>query len=290
MKAILALITASFLWGLNFHLLHRMLQETDFIAAGFLRFFFAFSTLCIISFSSLPTLSLIKQHLKGLLWVGLGGLFGFNMFLFWGLKHTSTSNASLLVSLSPILVLLISAAQHRTQLSAVQIIASLISFSGVVLLISKGNPETLRHMTFSKGDLLVLIATLLSALYHIWAKQYALNMSNQHFTLLTNLVCLLAFISISPWGNHFLKVQYSSTFWIVTLTFGTMGTALTYLCWNYGIQQVGSATAGRFMYLVPFFTTIISALLGEDITKIHLASGALILLGLLLQSAPKTRT
>lgn len=78
MKAILYLFTATFFWGLNFHLAKIMLKSTVFLEAGFWRYFFGVLVLLFLTYKDFPNFRIFKTHQKGLLLVGIVGLFGFN--------------------------------------------------------------------------------------------------------------------------------------------------------------------------------------------------------------------
>lgn len=288
MKATLYLIFSAFMWGVNLHLLKIMLSSVHFIEAGFWRYLFGVIVLAIYVRKSFPIGHLFKQHLTGILVVGILGLFCFNILLFWGLMYTSSINASLILSLSPIVTLLLAYFFLKSSINYKQLIGAFIGVIAVVYLLSKGNVLHLHHLEFSKGDVLILLAMLLSAFYHIWVKKYATNISNQHFTFFTNLVCLVSFIIIIPFFIESHAIDYELSFWIASITFGVLGTAITYILWNKGLAILGASKAGIFMNIIPIATAIIAVVLGKELAAFHIISGIMIFLGLLI-SQIKTR-
>jgi len=90
--------------------------------------------------------------------VGVIGLFGFNIFFFLGLMHTSAVNAALIVSLNPALTIFLSHKVLGTPLLRKHIIGIFISFLGVAYLLLKGDLSNLFELAFSYGDILILIA------------------------------------------------------------------------------------------------------------------------------------
>ncbi|MGH1337892.1 MAG: DMT family transporter [Aureispira sp.] len=282
MKATLYLIIAAFMWGFNFHLLKIMLSSVHFIEAGFWRYLFGVFALGIYIRNSLPEWHVFKKHIKGILIVGVLGLFCFNILLFWGMKYTSSLNASLIISLNPLVTLFLASFFLKSKLDYRQLIGGLIGIVGVVYLLSKGDLLNLSYSSFSKGDLLILGAMFLSAFYHIWVKKYTIDISNKHFTFLSNLMCLICFISIIPFNIAPHSINYSMQFWFTSIVFGVFGTAFTYILWNKGLQIIGASRAGVFMNIVPLSTAIIAVILGKELTKFHLFSGILIFLGLVI--------
>ena len=64
---------------------------------------------------------------------------------------------------------------------------------------------------------------------------------------------------------------------------GIVASVLAYVAWNHGVEQIGAAGAGPFMYLMLVFTPVLSILfLGERIEPFHLAGAALIIAGIYL--------
>lgn len=290
MKATLYLIISAIMWGLNFHLLKLMLSSVHFIEAGFWRYFFGVIALGIYTRKSFPRWNLFKKHITGILIVGILGLFCFNILLFWGLMYTSSINASLIISLNPMVTLFLAYFFLKTSVNYRQLIGAFIGIIGVVYLISKGDLLNLNLFVFSKGDTLILVAMFLSAFYHIWVKKYAKNISNQHFTFFTNLVCLVSFIIITPFYIEPHSINFGLQFWIVSISFGVFGTALTYIIWNKGLSIIGASKAGIFMNIVPLSTALIAILLGKELTTFHIISGIMIFLGLLISQIKIRKT
>lgn len=276
------LFLSAFLWGVNFHLLKFMVHSVHIVEAGFWRYLFGVAALALYARTSLPQWNVVRQHLRGILIVGIGGLFCFNILLFWGLQYTSSMNASLIISLSPLATLCIARVYLRTTITVHQLLGALCSVLGVLYLLSKGEVSNLLSLAFAKGDMLVLVAMLFSAGYHSWVSRYARNIPNQQFTLLTNLVCFLSFAVITPLFMETPPTAYSPAFWLAAFVFGVLGTALAYIVWNKGLSLLGATTSGMFMNIVPLSTAAIAVLLGEELKDFHIVSGACILVGLLI--------
>lgn len=290
MKAIVYLTIAAFMWGLNFHLLKIMLSSVHFIEAGFWRYLFALIVLILYIKKPVPQWSVFKSHIKGTLIVGVLGLFCFNILLFWGLMYTSSINASLIISLNPIVTIFLASLFLDSRISFQQLLGALVGIIGVLYLLSKGNLLSLNQSFLSKGDFLILLAMLLSGFYHIWVKKYSINISNQHFTFLSNLICFTCFVVVAPYFIQVNITNYSLQFWIASFLFGSFGTAFTYILWNKGLGIVGASKAGIFMNIVPFSTALIAIFFGEIPTNFHIISGTLIFLGLLISQFKATKT
>lgn len=283
-KAIFFLVTATVLWGLNFHLAKNLLLSVDFIQAGFWRYIFGVGFLFIIQITSSSKFFSFKQlyqNIRGYFLAGFIGLFGFSIFFFLGLKYTSALNAALQVSLNPIYTSLFAYWILGTTIYSHQKIGMAIGLSGVLILITKGRPILLLEVDWSYGDGLIFMANILFAIHNIWVKKYyTSSVSNISFTLITNGFCLIGFLLFLPFYGFTPIGKLDTTFWLSALGIGILGTGLAYILWNEGIKMAGAANAGFFMNIVPFATAIFSIYFGKQIESYHLSSGGLILIGM----------
>ena len=270
------------MWGANFHLLKEMLATVNFIEAAFWRYLFAVFALTLFVIQKLPSWRSFLANIKGILLIGIFGLFGFNILLFWGLEYTSSVNASLIISLSPMTTLLLSYVFFKTKINTTQLSGMVLGILGVLYLLTKGHPGNFTIRSLSLGDVLVLIAMVLASSYHLGVKKYMENMSNLHFTFFTNLICLLCFLVILPTSTIPEPWEYGMSFWSVAAVFGIIGTSITYLLWNEGVGMIGPARAGVYMNLVPLSTALVAVLLGQSLNVYHYISGTLIFCGLLV--------
>ncbi|MFK7774192.1 MAG: DMT family transporter [Saprospiraceae bacterium] len=282
MKAIIYLLMAAVLWGINFHLAKIMLSEVRFIEAGAWRYIFGVLPLFLLAYKQLPSWTVIRDNLKGILLVGIVCLFGFNSLFFTGLKYSPAINGALIISTAPMLTILFSNRILKTPLERKHIIGTIISLIGVLYLILKGNLFNLSQIDFSIGDILLLIASTLFALQNVWIKKYGSAISNINFTFLTNLLCLLIFLIFLPFVGTEDVSTHSISFWYSAIGIGFFGTAVAYYFWNEGIKLSSANQAGIMLNIVPLSTAIFSIILGENLFGYHLISGLLIILGVIV--------
>jgi len=137
MRAEAYLLISVIFWGLNFHFAKYMLAESSFIEAGAWRYIFGVGTLLFLGWRSLKKVDLTLISVKGIMLIGVIGLFGFNILFFKGLQHTEAINASLIVSLNPILTIGFSGLILGTHITRYHIAGASISLLGVVFLLSQ---------------------------------------------------------------------------------------------------------------------------------------------------------
>lgn len=285
MRAILFLLFTVFFWGLNFHFAKRILTEASFVEAGFWRYVFGVGVLLLLSAKNLPKLRLFFLEPKGLLLVGVLGLFVFNIGFFIGMGYTSPINAALIVALNPAMTLIFSRLILKTTITRNEVIGMTISFIGVAFLLSQGDLNRLLQLDFSKGDVLIFLANLIFSLHNIWVKQYAPAFSTIHFTIFTNAICLLCFICIIPFAVPTVTLQHEPFFWLSVIGMGSFGTGLAYFAWNKGVGLIGASRASIFLNFVPLIAAVSGLFLGEQIYAFHFWSGLIIIFGILITQA-----
>jgi len=119
-------------------------------------------------------------------------------FFFLGLLYTSPVNAiidSKFESCDDFGLFLFFIAYQNHQIRSFGMLISLVS---VLILLTEFNMQRLLELEFYKRDILIFIANLVFALQNIWVKQYVSNFSNVHFTIFTNVICLICFMLVLP--------------------------------------------------------------------------------------------
>jgi drug/metabolite transporter (DMT)-like permease len=77
--------------------------------------------------------------------------------------------------------------------------------------------------------------------------------------------------------------QWSISLLGVIVYLGAGTSVIAFLCWNISIQKLGAGRTVLFGNLIPVFSTLEAVwLLDEKITPIHVISGALVIIGLVL--------
>lgn len=282
--ALIFLIIAPILWGLNFHLAKYMLKNCSALEASFWRYLFASIILGIVCVKNLPEWKLVLASLKPIFLLGGIGLFGFSFFFFTGLNYTSAINGSLILSLIPALTIILASFILSSRITYLNIIGILIGLMGVTWLIIKGDINNLINFKISSGDILFLIAASLFALYNVWVKKYLTHLTIIQFTFFTNLACLILLLSVLPFTKLGTVQDYQTQFWLSAIMIGGAGTALAYILWNKGIKIIGASIAGIFMNIVPLSTSMFSLLFGEELHSFHLISGFFIIVGVIVMN------
>lgn len=226
----------------------------------------------------------IRRNAFGLLVMSAVGVFGFNVSMFYGLRHTSAVNGALIMAFSPALTALFSALINREALARHQMIGLSFGIVGIIVVVSKASLHTLATMSLSIGDLLILAAAICWAIYPVIPKRFVKGMSSLQITgsTIAGGASLLAFFAMQTTPTFFTPPSVPVALGILFM--GLFGSALAYLWWNQGVQRLGATTVAGFLNLVPLFTTLIGVALGQPISYAQVCGAALVIIGVLYSS------
>jgi drug/metabolite transporter (DMT)-like permease len=234
-----------------------------------------------------------KDYLRIFLCAILG--MGFNMLVFFkGLSLSTPINSAVLVTTTPIIVLLLSAILIKEKIGSRKVLGIGIGLLGALGLILFGAEIRQDAPNIPLGNMLILANSVFYGSYLIVAKTL---ISKYHpFTFMKWLFTLGILICL-PFGyGEFMEIQWLSlpfdALW--RIAFVIVGTTFcTYLFNIFALTQLKASTLSAFVYVQPLIGIIYAIGTGQDqLTTIKIVSACLVLLGVYLASkrmTPKTR-
>lgn len=222
------------------------------------------------------------QYRWRILSVSLAGVVAFNSFVYIGLRSTTASNALLLNSLIPILIVLLSAIFYRQRLYAVQITGLLLSFAGVLVIISHGEIARIVSLSLSHGDLILFGAMIAWAFYTLWLRGFPPDIDRIGLMAVQIVVGLIVLIPLYQWERMSGAVPiWNGTSFAALAYLGIFPSVAAYLLYNIGVARVGAARAGLSVHLIPVFGVILAVIfLNEHIHAYHALGIAIIAAGI----------
>jgi len=200
----------------------------------------------------------VKQSWGMLCLLSILGASGFITLLYISLHTTSTINSALIQTTMPFMIVLACIFLYGEKMSKLQLAGMTLCFIGVAYVLFKGDWRAVKSMVFVRGDLLVLMATVLYGLYSALIPKSA---KLHPFTFLF-FISALGAITIFPfyiWELFTVGTMKISPKVLAGMAYiAVCPTIVAYLCWNKGISVIGPSKAGLFMYLIPIFTAMIA--------------------------------
>ncbi|BFM49342.1 DMT family transporter [Marinomonas sp. THO17] len=285
MPAFVYLLLPILFWSGNY-ILGRMTVSNgvDPYSISFLRWSLACLIILPFAYQKLyQERHIIRQHWPLLALFGWLGICNYNLFLYIGLTSTTVTNAVLLNSIMPVMILIAARIILGSTTNRIQNTGILVSTLGAVIIVSRGSLDTLLHLTVSTGDLWILTAAVSWAIYSVMIIRRPKDMSLIGFFACTAIIGTLV---QAPLFFLFAESSLSDLHakdWGSIAYMGVFASIGAFLCWNIGIQKLGAATAGHFIHLLPVFSIILSVLLlGERLFQFHFIGIALIFSGILI--------
>lgn len=247
-----------------------------------LRLFLAIALLLTILLFSKTSFSIDLSNLKKIFLLA-----AVSVFHLWiqitGLKFTSASNTGWIIGTAPIFMSIFGYFYFKEELSIKKISGIIIAFSGLILLIGKGNPLNI-DLIKNFGDWLVLFSAFTWGIYSIINKKISLTFSPTKTIFYLFIIMLIIILPFNiTQKNLYAVFTLSAIGWMNILFLGLLCSGVSYVIWAYLLREMSSAKVGSYLYLEPFITFLGAwVLLKEEVTLIMLISGLIITFGVYL--------
>ncbi|MCC6298814.1 MAG: DMT family transporter [Anaerolineales bacterium] len=282
---ILEAVFAATMWGASFIATKVALEDVSPITIVWLRFAMGLLVLGA-AVATRKQFSLPKKNEWG--YFAALGFLGIT-FHQWlqsnGLQTSEAGTTAWIVASTPIFMALLGWLVLKEGLNLVKILGIGLAFVGVLLVVSDGNPASLRIGTFgAPGDALILVSAVNWAVVSALSR-HGLKTHNAGLFVFYMMAFGWLFTSALFVANGLYIEIPALTFngWLGITFLGVFCSGLAYIAWYDALQALTTASTGAFLYIEPIVAMIVAFfVLGEAITVAALAGGGVILLGVWL--------
>lgn len=276
---------ATAIWSGNFIVARGLSDSISPISLAFWRWTVA--VIAFLPFALKPLISewqLIKKNLPFICLTAILGITIFNTLIYFAGHTTSAINLSLISITFPIFTVILSRLMFKEKINLYKILGILLVVAGVVLLITKGNLSRLLEISFAIGDLWMLLAAIIFAVYSILLKRKPAGISIWAFQLATFIIGLIFLTPFFIWDSFTVPHSAFEPKTILSIFYiGVFASLVAFTLWNKAIVAVGPSKAGMIYYTLPIFSAISASIfLSESVSLIHLYSALLIIPGILI--------
>ncbi len=214
--------------------------------------------------------------------LGISGVVFNQMFFVLGLSHTSVAHSSVIISLSPVLVLVIARLRGLEELTKAKVVGVAMSFMGVAMLSSE-HGVSFRSPTLL-GDLLTLSGSAAFAYYTVAGKGVADRYSSLTMNAYCYLVAATVIAPLTVWQGVRLDWRtVGLTGWLSLVYMALFSSAVAYLIYYWALRRISATRAATLSYLQPVLATLLGVLLlSEHLAPRLLVGGAVVLFGVYL--------
>lgn len=188
------------------------------------------------------------------------------VFIMYGLSKTSPIDGSIIDTIVPLLVLILSVAIGIDHYTKLKVAGLVLGMAGAVAVVLTGVSATHAH-SHLWGNIMILLCACATSLYMVWFKH--LISKYRITTLLRWLYCIAALIML-PFGlkaiihTDYALIGSSSKILFPTLFVLVMPTYLPNLLLNYALKSVQPTVTSIYTYLQPVIAITVSVLMGLD--------------------------
>jgi drug/metabolite transporter (DMT)-like permease len=225
----------------------------------------------------------VRPRLASVVLMAILGFTGFNVLYYIAAHHTTAINLGILQGAIPVMVLTGAFLAHGTRVSLLQATGVLVTLVGVVVVATQGEPLRLTEIEFNHGDLLMLAACLIYALFTLALRDRPQMPGAVFFTLLALIATLTSLPLVAFEALTSGLSLPTSEGLLVTAYVAIFPSCLAQIFLLRGVDLIGPGRAGVFVNLVPVFSAILAVgLLGEPFAAYHAAALALVIGGIFL--------
>ncbi|MEZ5534493.1 MAG: DMT family transporter [Thiolinea sp.] len=279
------LVLTTLFWGANFNVAKAGSELIPPLGLSFWRWAVAF--LILLPFVLRPMRHRwreFRQHWLLVLVLSAFGVAGFNSLVYLGLQTTSATNGTIMQSINPIFIILLSGLVLGEKTTMRQWLGIIISLLGVLVILSRGDIEMLTGLDFHSGDLYIICSVIVWGTYTVLLRKLPAELKGLPilgYTVLLGALIILPFYVLETLNGRPMPlstVSVASVFFVALFP-----SVLSFLFWNHATQKLGANRTGQFAHLVPTFGILIAILvIGERLQGFHLAGIALVVTGLVL--------
>ncbi len=275
------LFLVAFFWGGTFVAGRSLVGTVHPVSAAFFRFAIASLLLLAITWhrEGLPRLS--ARQLVVITALGATGILAYNLFFFNGLTLIGAGRASLIIALNPVFITLASTLIHKEALPARRVFGIMLSITGAIIVITRGQPLSVFDAGIGWGELLIFGCVLSWTLYSVIGKTAMRGLTPLAAVCYSSVAgTLLLLVVAIPHGSFFDGLDYPPAAWLSISYLGMFGTVVGFLWYFQGIQLIGPSRAAVFINFVPVNGVLLATvILGEPLTLSLMTGGVLVVTG-----------
>lgn len=207
----------------------------------------------------------------------------YNALQYAALQTSTAINVTLIASGGPLFTLLVGRLLFGVHAPRWAWIGALLSLAGVAIVLAGGDAANLARLSLAQGDLLMVAATLVWALYSWLLRRHRPDLPP--LTLLAVQAAWGVLLSLPvvalEWQQGALVVQPGLPTLAVVAWLAIGPSIAAYWCWDKGVAHAGPVLPAFFANLTPLLAALMSAaLLGEAPRAFHAVAFALMIAGI----------
>lgn len=266
------------IWAVNFSVIKVGLTAFEPFAFNALRFPLAALLLTVPLLAAERPLLPERADLPRIVGLGVLGHVAYQLLFIQGMDRTRAGNASLLLTGAPIYTAFLSGVLGHDRVPPRAWLGVLATVAGIALVVGSGPGGFSFGSATVAGDLLIMGASVLWALYTVGARGMVRKYGSLAVTAWALWVgATLLFLLGLP---AVLRVEAAPVLaWAAIAYAGLLGIGLAHLLWYRGVHAIGNTRTAVFQNLVPILALAVAWLWLEEVPTLLQLVGAGVIIG-----------
>lgn len=199
------------------------------------------------------------------------------MMMMFGLSRTSPIDGSIIATLVPLIVLVVSVIARIDRLTTRKVLGLIIGFAGAVaVVLTSDSPTHAKSETW--GNIMMICSGVVTALYMVFFKRLA---SKYRVTTILRAIYTISALVLLPVGmDSIIESDFADMngkLWAAALFVLIVPTYLPNLLLNYSLRYLPPTMSSTYTYIQPVLAVCLSVMMGLDSLHLDTALFALLL-------------
>lgn len=265
-------------WGGTFIAGRLIAGHVGPFSAAFLRFLIATLFLFLLVWRTEGRLPPVRRgQILPVILLGLTGVFSYNVFFFKGLELIEAGRAAIIIANNPIFITLLSALIFRERLNFLKGAGVLLSVTGAMVVVSKGNMGAVLGQGLGRGEIFIFCSVASWVAFSLIGKAVMADLSplvSVAYSAAVGALLLLGPALAEGLGRHL--GHYLVRDWLSLFYLGIFGTVIGFVWYYQGIKAIGPMKASLFINFVPISAIVLAYFILREPITISLLIGTLL--------------
>ena len=286
----IALIIVNLIYALNYTIAKDVMPEHIQPSGFILLRVIGGSILFFLTYLFFVKERVKKKDFFRLMLCGLFGVAINQLFFFEGLNLTTPINAAIIMTISPVLVIITSAIIIKEKITVRKIIGIILGLIGACILILNSGDISFENDFFT-GNILVLINATSYAIYLVLVKTL---MKRYNPITVMFYVFIFGLIFVLPFGiDEILKIDLTTFNEEIYLKIGFVVICTTFIAYMFNafaLKSLNPSVVSVYIYLQPLLASLIAIALNSDsLSLVKILSAIFIFSAVFLVSIPSKK-
>ncbi len=180
-------------------------------------------------------------------------------------RYTTAARGSLALSTLPLMTMLVGAAFGVEALDSRKTVGVIIAMTGAAVALVTGVADA--PSAAWRGDLIMVAATLVMALYNVWSRPFIIRSSPLAYVTAGMGFGSACLLGVAAWSESYVTVtSFNGPQWMAVVYLGVFGGAAAFFLWVFALERTTPTRTAITMTINPVFASAVGALtLGEPI-------------------------